>query len=327
MRSNRIERSQISHGSPDGGADFAEGPRSSPLARIGARLGRYAVGAWENPDWTLIFTLGRIVFIRRALRDISRYTAPEAPPASLFFPAIPMDQAAEALRTDGIYCGLQLPEACRSEIVSFATSHPCYGGFNRAFAFLPDEHAAAERRYDRRFLVASYLADIEDCPAVTALRSDPALTSLAAAYLHADPRPISTRLWWSFRSPGASDDEMRHAAQNRFHSDINDWRSLKFFFYLTDVDESSGPHIFVRGTHWSRALKHQLAIFTGRTRDDIVETYGHDRLMTICGASGFGFAEDPFAFHTGTTVRCGRRLMLQIEYGVSHVSPRRFYGA
>jgi hypothetical protein len=305
---------------------FERDGKGRALNRIRAKIHQYAVGAWENPDWTLIFTAGRLVFVRRLLLELAQPGPAESSLDGTLFPAVSVERAIDDLRVDGIHLGLVLPPAPLDAMLDFALTRPCFGAFDRAFAFLPDAHAAAEERHGRHFLVASYLDDIEQCPALCAVRDDPLLKTIAAAYLRTPPVLISTRLWWSFPSPGADDDAMRLAAQNRFHSDINDWRSVKFFFYLTEVDAESGPHMMVRGTHWRRPLRHQLSFFTGRTGEDLAETYGMDRISTICGPAGFGFAEDPFTFHTGTTVRRGRRLILQIEYGVSKVSHRRFYG-
>jgi hypothetical protein len=37
----------------------------------------------------------------------------------------------------------------------------------------------------------------------------------------------------------------------------------------------------------------------------------------MTGRAGTGFVEDPYGFHTGTTVTGASRLILEIEYGVS----------
>jgi len=42
------------------------------------------------------------------------------------------------------------------------------------------------------------------------------------------------------------------------HFDMNGWRTLKFFFYLTPVSDADGPHRCIPGTHRRRPLRHQL---------------------------------------------------------------------
>jgi hypothetical protein len=39
--------------------------------------------------------------------------------------------------------------------------------------------------------------------------------------------------------------------------------------------------------------------------------------VVIEGPAGTGFVEDPFGFHTGTSVTGAARLILEIEYGVA----------
>jgi hypothetical protein len=296
------------------------------VGRIQDKLGPYFRGARENPGWILIFTFGRFVVVRRLLHALSGRTVPAEAGRPSLFSNIAVDQVVESLREDGIHLGIHLPEECRNAIYRFATTNVCYGAFDRRCAFLADDREQAERAFGRRFLVGHFLDAIERCPEIRALQRDPVLEGIAARYLGVAPVPIATRLWWSFPSQGALDRELRQAAQDRLHPDINDWRSVKFFFYLTDVDEGAGAHVFVRRTHRRRRLRHQFALFAGHTRASLVEAYGEGSFMTVCGQAGFGFVEDPFAFHTGTVVKHTRRLILQIEFGVTPVSPDRFYG-
>jgi hypothetical protein len=297
------------------------------FGRILDRIGLYLRGAVENPTWILIFTLGRFVRIRRLLRAVSRWSGHAAETRSRLFDGVAIEATVETLEREGICLGIQLPEATVAEIRDFARTHACYGVFDRDFAFLADRHAAAEEKFGRRFLIGHFLDQVEACPAIQAIQDDPVLKEIAARYLRADHIPISTRLWWSFPSSEALDSELRLAAQDRVHADINDWRSVKFFFYLTDVDQDAGAHIFIRRTHRQRLLRHQFTLFTGHTLEALLGAYGKDSLMTVCGKAGFGFAEDPFAFHSGTIVKRTPRLILQVEYGVTPVSRARFYGA
>lgn len=296
------------------------------VGRVLDKVGVYLKGAWENPNWILIFTFGRLVAVRRLLRLLSGSPAAAAEPEPSLFPNAPITRIIEGLRADGIYLGIHLPEKSLNPIYRFAATNACYGAFDPGCPFLADDHEQAERKYRRSFLVGHFLDTIERCPEIQALQADPVLQRIAAGYLGPGSVPIATRLWWSFPSHGALDRDLRKAAQDRLHPDINDWRSVKFFFYLTDVDEGSGAHVFVRRTHRLRRLRHQFTLFTGHTRKALVEAYGEDSFTMVCGPAGFGFVEDPFGFHTGTIVKHRRRLILQVEFGVTPVSPDRFYG-
>ena len=233
---------------------------------------------------------------------------------------------AEAIRRDGIYTGLRLPAETVAAIRAFADEHPCYGSMDRRMPFLPDRHEEAERRYGRKILVGHYLDTVLECPAAAGVAGSRWLHAVAAAYLRAAPRVIATRLWWSFPNSAATAADLSFASQDSFHFDLDDWKQLKFFFYLTDVDTRAGPHLYARGSHARRPLSRQFTLFKGTSDAEVVSLYGADAIQTVTGSAGSGFVEDPFGYHTGTAVQEGRRLVLEVSFGISGVLRRRPFG-
>jgi hypothetical protein len=102
-----------------------------------------------------------------------------------------------------------------------------------------------------------------------------------------------------------------------------DYRALFFFFYLTDVDSTTGPHMVARGSHRRKKLRHRLSLFVGRPDGEIIEYYGGDNVVTVTGPAGTGFAEDPFCFHRGTPPTSGDRLMLRVHFRISDYGPAK----
>ena len=286
----------------------------------------YWADARESPRWLLMFALARVVPVRRLLRALARARQPTEARPSLLFPGVRSDAAVARLQFDGVWTGLMLPAPLVREIQAFAARTPCYGNFDRRLAFLPHQHADAERRFGRGLIVGQYLDAVEDCGAIRAIRDDALLWRIATAYLRTDPIVVTTRLWWSFPSSRGEARDYHMAGQGRFHFDLDDWRSVKFFFYLTDVDAASGPHVVARGTHWRHTVAHQVSPMVGKTEAEVRAAYGDDALTTIKGPAGLGFAEDPFAFHMGAQPTRRPRLMAEIEFGVSAATRRRFYG-
>ncbi|RUV83341.1 hypothetical protein EOA51_25595, partial [Mesorhizobium sp. M1A.F.Ca.IN.020.32.1.1] len=88
----------------------------------------------------------------------------------------------------------------------------------------------------------------------------------------------------------------------------------------------TGPHVYVRGSHRRRALKHQLTLLVGHPAEDVLDVYGPESPVTLTGEAGLGFVEDPFGFHMGTVPAHTPRLMMEIGFGVSRPSRRRFHG-
>ena len=185
---------------------------------------------------------------------------------------------------------------------------------------------SGQSRFATPILIGHYLEKVEDCARIREIREDPLLTEIASRYLKRKPNILATRMWWSFPVDGFDERLLRLASQS-LHSDINDWSSVKFFFYLTDVNADTGPHVYVRRSHMRKRLRDQFTLFAGKRISDVIDFYGAANFDTICGQAGFGFAEDPFGLHMGTVVQNESRLVLEIEYGLSHTTRRQFYGS
>ena len=133
-----------------------------------------------------------------------------------------------------------------------------------------------------------------------------AVLSIARAYLGCCPTISGIYLQWSFPA--------RHqtADVQYFHRDPDDWRFLKLFVYLTDVDEESGPHEFVLGSHRSSGR-----IFSKPYAEEEVErVYGRDQIIKITGPKGTTFIEDTWGIHRGRVPLARPRLLLQVQYSV-----------
>lgn len=152
--------------------------------------------------------------------------------------------------------------------------------------------------------VGDYPLDtVVNCPYIMELANHPVTLGLAAAYLGYTPRITLASLRWSFPSEtGASDDVQQ------FHRD-SEPGSIKLMVYLTDVDETSGPHAYVAGTHRDR-----MPLRLQRYSDaEILRRY---RPTVVTGLAGTGFAIDPKGIHKGTPPTRQARLMLVIQYSL-----------
>lgn len=123
------------------------------------------------------------------------------------------------------------------------------------------------------------------CEAIGALACDSVLHQIAAGYLGTvSPFLIATRLWRSLSSRNARAIDLHQASQGRFHFDLDDWRQLKFFFYLTDVDLQPDPHVYVQGSHRCHALALLFTLFVGKSAGRMAISAAHG---TIPGCRPF----------------------------------------
>jgi hypothetical protein len=158
------------------------------------------------------------------------------------------------------------------------------------------------------------LQDILDCPHLLELANHPALLKLAGDYIGCKPTISAIGLRWSFPDAGEG------SGLQAFHRDCDDWRFIKVFVYLTDVDAGSGPHVYVQGTQ----LEHCNMRLRTYSDSEIMQAYGANRVVSITGAAGFGFAVNTHGIHKGMLPTQRPRLLLQIQYSLLPVYMYRY---
>lgn len=277
------------------------------------KLDRYFKYSLANYKWLLMFSLGRfkivssiaVFFSKRPV--FNKYNRNYS-----IFEKLNVDDVVASLKKDGLYSGVNLPKALVEEILEFASHENCYGNANYKLGFFPSEKEKAEAKYGKPFVCGQYFNTALLCPAIKKLENDPKLLEIAARYLNVEPIHSENRLWWSYPLESTLYDQSQFAQV--FHYDLDDYRFLKFFFYLTDVDASNGPHVCVRGSHKKKKLTDSFALFRQRTDKYIIDYYGAENIVMLCGEAGFGFGEDPSCFHKGTPPNHRPRLILQIKF-------------
>lgn len=201
------------------------------------------------------------------------------------------------------------------DIAAFLRDKPLLDRDHERPAFLVDEAPDGVR-------VADYhLRDIVACPHILSLANSQLLLGLAARYLRCQPTISALGLRWSF--PVRAGDSVLQS----FHRDAEDWRYLKVFVYLTDVDAGAGPHVYVHGSHLTQAPL-RLRFYSDA---EIAHANGPERLLTATGTRGFCFAVDTAGIHKGAAPVQQPRLMLQIQYSLLpcyayHYAPQPYAG-
>ena len=253
-----------------------------------------------------MFVLGRIRFFRN-LTWLPSEASETFDPASGLFPEYWNSRGRlKRCETKGPFGGLRLPGAVTDEVLSFAKSTRCFGNFDRKIEFLAADHASIEAAIGRGVLTGHFFERILNCDAAMRVQPDPLLKHVAQSYLGDRAHITATRLWWSFPARRTTEADLHLASQERFHFDLDDWKLIKFFFYIQPVDESSGPHFYITGSHSHRALRHQYTPLVGHDASDVEAVYGKAAIVKLTGPAGFGFVEDPFGFHMGSWSRAAR---------------------
>jgi len=162
--------------------------------------------------------------------------------------------------------------------------------------------------------------DIAKSDVMQRLAFDPTLLGITQRVLGATPIHVQTNAWWTFPTGGAG--ESAEAIQKRnaqwFHQDMEFINFVKVFVYLSDVGDSNGPHVYVKGSVNDYEEKLPGIEVSTRVSDaDVVHAFGEDRIHSITGQAGTVAIVNTRGYHRGAPVVQGHRLLLQFEYACS----------
>lgn len=285
--------------------------------------------AWRylqhGPAHFMMYVFGRFGFARFLMVHIYRWRMTDAGTDTLqklaAAPAVEstnIEQAAKALAVDGYCAGLRLAPDVLENLRRFSHGSMCLAEGDPRFPFLISERMEAERNFGRKIRIGRFDHAMQNCPEIRSLAADPTILAIARGYLECPPIFLGARIWWSFPANANATEKM--SLGQGFHYDLDGYRSVAFFFNLTDVDSASGPHVLVRGSHVRKPWRALLSMHKGKSDGQIEEWYGKEKQVILCGPAGSGFAEDLFCYHKGLHPESGDRLMLQLRFGL-----RRYY--
>lgn len=157
--------------------------------------------------------------------------------------------------------------------------------------------------------------EVASCPHALDLANSPILLNTVAISLGVKPIASYITAWWSLPAR----DGAQHA--ELFHRDVDDYDWVKFFLYLTDVDEDAGPHVYIAGSHRDERLT-EVRRYTDM---EVYDTFGRDREVRFTGPAGTAFLERTYGVHRGVPPITKPRLVFQVLYSMtpSIYGPRR----
>lgn len=160
-------------------------------------------------------------------------------------------------------------------------------------------------------------------PHIRDIATDPMVGAIIERHLGAPPILLSIGLWCSFAGKQARDAQF-------FHYDLDDYRFCKLFIYLTDVDETGGPHVYLPRTHDPDHIA-TCRPAPGPERDAFDRWYFQDlrkedtdaarhlkqQPVTLTGARGTRLLVNTEGIHKGLPPQTQDRWLLQLLFGVS----------
>lgn len=270
-----------------------------------------------------LFYLTNGQFNRSVSTSISRALPPLRVPATedvVFGDRI--SDVVQGLQTKGYWVfSEQLEAGAIKGLLDLATTakawiRPATGSPSES-AVYPEMHALSHRIYDFDETLLARAAASWD----VAVRSE--FVSVARAYLNCEPILDLVAMWWSFSGKDTK-QELSSAAQ-LYHFDMDRIRFIKFFVYLTDVNELNGPHSYIEGSQLD--LRSKSLMRDGRFGDREVLRHFPTEERRILGKKGTIFVADTSGLHKGVPVAQGERLIFQLEFsnslfGAPYLSPQ-----
>ncbi|MBD2386697.1 hypothetical protein [Cylindrospermum sp. FACHB-282] len=227
------------------------------------------------------------------------------------FAGLEADKFVADLEETSVSYGLQLPANMTTKILEFATRIPSTEpGFDDEF--IPEDVQNGRLR-GGRYVMRGLVSNVMDCPAIQQLVHDSLLLEIVRKYLKYWPTMITQHLTWSFASDLSEAEIQKIYPPTNFHYDVAGYNFMTSYFYITDVDADSGPHVMIKKSRDQKPLSMLLASNL-QTDDAVYNHYGKDSEIVITGKSGFGFVQDPSCIHKVKPPTTSNRLLLQIRY-------------
>lgn len=208
------------------------------------------------------------------------------------------------LATIGLsHLGQLLTAKQAEELQTYFLQKPVHDPYSRSgTTFLPD----SSKRDPESHITHHDPWDVVRAPYLFSIANRPDILAIVEGLLGCKPTLSYLATWWSYYT-GNGAQQAEH-----FHRDVDDWRFVKLFIYLTDVGPENGPHIYVSHSSNSPKLR-QIRRFSDQ---EVTKAFGADQIMKMTARAGAGFLEDTFGIHKGQPVVKGRRLIFQAVYSM-----------
>jgi len=223
---------------------------------------------------------------------------------------IDTEKAIKFLKEDGIFHNISLNKGVAESINSFFLKNS-YFNFNR------DKNKkikfSEKERFEGLYILSLMNPHLENkiCNDI-AYNKD--LIKVIQEYF-GGIKPILewSQIYWSF--PLINKDGSYSEPPNNeygFHYDIDGFKFLKVFFYLSNVDENCGPHTFVKKS----GEKNYFKLINRRADDEIIKNKYSNNIIKLTGEIGQGFIEDTSFYHKGEYPK-KERGVLALLYNIS----------
>ena len=160
-----------------------------------------------------------------------------------------------------------------------------------------------------------FTADLIQCEDIIKIANDEKIIALVTDYFGCKPTITIIEAQWTKTHPDAAQILFQ---DDMYHRDVEDFKFVKLFVYLSDVSKENGPHRYIRGSHRTAALTKRMPI-----PNEMAENGCDPKdVITMTGKAGSGFVEDTWGLHRAVSIESGERLVLTITYSLTALNPQ-----
>lgn len=174
---------------------------------------------------------------------------------------------------------------------------------------------------DTTYIGYHTVSDVLTCPHLVDIANDPRILDVVRAHLGFEPIIDTYMAWHSYAGrpmPGSP---------QTLHRDKDCFRFCKLFLYLSDVDEDSGPHVFLPNSHRPDRFEqiyrasttdnhNPLQFFVGGQRGQApyLEKVFAGQFEHFIGPAGSAFMVNTYGLHKGEVPKTRNRMLFQALY-------------
>jgi hypothetical protein len=228
-----------------------------------------------------------------------------------------LKEITQTLETNGFYLFKQkLPADVIDRLYNFSLREQC---FARRLDNEDVNAPAIKIHYDPNNPISTVYDVVSEATNsnadIQAMLRDHSILAVAQSYLRTSPKVEPISLTWS----AAFGDKPQVNSAQLYHFDMDRFKWLKFFIFLTDVTIETGPHCFIRKSHQSGAIPQQLlkSGYVRHSDEEVLKHYPKEDIITFTAPAGTIIAEDTRGLHKGTHLIKGDRLLLQLQFSNS----------
>ena len=212
-------------------------------------------------------------------------------------------RAAQVERDGYVLATDLVPAAWVAEMREYFAGQPCADPYRPKLASFVGPQNAPPGTH-----VAHFSPEIVvNSPRALEIVNLPAIVETVSAVLGGKPTITYMVALWTVP---AHDGMAQHA--EKFHRDVDDIDFIKFFMYMTDVDEESGPHVYIKGSH----NKDRLTKIRRYEDDEVYDVFGRENEVRFTGPAGTSILEKTYGFHRGYPAKSKPRLMFSVIYSL-----------